>query len=76
MAPKRTILTARHKLGQQLKSLREDKNLSYYAAAKLADLSIAQVKSIENGDKAYTIDSLILILNALNCRDVWSNISK
>lgn len=40
---------------------------TYYRIAKLSGLSITQVKSIEKG-KAYTIDSLIRVCEALNCK--------
>ena len=60
------LLTARQQVGQYLRSIREEKQLTYYAVAKLAGLSIEQVQSIEAGDKAYTIDSFLKITHALD----------
>jgi transcriptional regulator with XRE-family HTH domain len=60
------LLTARQKVGEYLKSRRQEKKLTYYAVAKLAGLSIEQVQSIEAGDKSYTIDSLLKITRALD----------
>ena len=66
MINEQVILTARQKVGQYLQSIREEKQLTYYAVAKLAGLSIEQVQSIEAGDKSYTIDSFLKITHALD----------
>lgn len=66
MINEQIIFTARQNVGQYLQSIREEKQLTYYAVAKLAGLSIEQVQSIEAGDKAYTIDSLLKITHALD----------
>ena len=66
MISEQILLTARQKVGQYLQSIREEKQLTYYAVAKLAGLSIEQVQSIEAGDKSYTIDSFLKIAHALD----------
>lgn len=66
MINEKVIITARQNVGQYLQSIREEKELTYYAVAKLAGLSIEQVQSIEAGDKAYTIDSFLKITHALD----------
>lgn len=66
MINEQILFTARQKVGQYLQSIREEKQLTYYAVAKLAGLSIEQVQSIEAGDKAYTIDSFLKITHALD----------
>lgn len=66
MISEQILLTARQKVGQYLQSIREEKQLTYYAVAKLAGLSIEQVQSIEAGDKSYTIDSFFKITHALD----------
>jgi len=66
MINEQVIIIVRQKVGQYLHSIREDKQLTYYAVAKLAGLRIEQVQSIESGDKAYTIDSFLKITHALD----------
>ena len=66
MINEHVVIIARKKVGQYLQSIREEKQLTYYAVAKLAGLSIEQVQSIEQGDKAYTIDSFLKIIHALD----------
>jgi len=66
MISEQVVIIARQKVGQYLQSIREEKQLTYYAVAKLAGLSIEQVQSIEAGDKAYTIDSFLKITHALD----------
>jgi len=66
MINEQVVIIARKKVGQYLQSIREEKKLTYYAVAKLAGLSIEQVQSIEQGDKAYTIDSFLKITHALD----------
>jgi transcriptional regulator with XRE-family HTH domain len=58
--------TARTIVGQHLAQVREEKNLTYYALSKLSGLSIAQIQTIENGTKAYTFDSFLKIIHALD----------
>lgn len=66
MVNEQPILNARKKIGKRLKRIRDNKKLTYYGVAKLSGLSIEQVQSIENGDKAYTIDSFIKIIRAID----------
>lgn len=66
MINEKVIFTARQKVGQHLQSIREEKQLTYYAVAKMAGISIDQVQSIEAGNKAYTIDSFLKIIHALD----------
>lgn len=67
MINEKVITTARHLVGQHLKNIREEKQLTYYAVAKLAGMSIEQVQGIESGETAYTFDSFLKITHALDC---------
>ncbi len=67
MINEQVIIVARQKVGEYLKSIREEKELTYYAVAKLADISIEQVQGIEDGSKAYTFDTFMKITHALDC---------
>jgi len=62
-----TIEIARKKVGEYLKKIRTDRKLSYYNVSENSGLTIGQIQSIENGEKAYTIDSFFRITRALNC---------
>jgi hypothetical protein len=55
------------KVGLYLKSIRKEKKLTYYAVAKASGLNIGQVQAIEAGNKAYTFDSFLQIIHALDC---------
>jgi len=61
-----TVKNKRKEIGKQLKKQRETKGLSRYAIDKQSELTITQVKNIENGSKAYTIDSLIEYIDTMN----------
>jgi transcriptional regulator with XRE-family HTH domain len=67
MINEQVIITARQDVGKYLQAVREEKKLTYYAVAKLSDMSIEQVQGIESGDKAYTFDSFLKIIYALDC---------
>lgn len=66
MINEKVIIAARQLVGQHLKNIRAEKQLSYYAVAKLAGMSIEQVQGIESGEKAYTFDSFLKITHALD----------
>jgi transcriptional regulator with XRE-family HTH domain len=53
-------------IGSLLKKERKAKNLSLYYVSKHSKLAISQVRSIENADKAYTVDSLLAVANVLD----------
>jgi len=59
------ILSERKFFGKELKKKRLREQLTFYAVAKKANIKIAQLRSIEKGSSAYTIDSLIKLTNAL-----------
>ena len=61
------INQGRKALGLYFKSLREGKELSYYAVSKSSSLSINQIQSIEEGNASYTIDSFLRICRGLDC---------
>lgn len=61
------IPIARRKVGDYLKSVREEKGLTLYAVAKQAGLAISQVQGIESGSTSYTFDSFLRITHALDC---------
>ena len=48
-----------------VKKARDKKDLSYYEINKQAGVQRTVVKSIENGDSSYTIDSLIAVGSVL-----------
>ena len=54
-------------IGQYLSKVRKLKNVSYYSLHKLG-LKQEVVKSIENGDKNYTIDSLLKLADILGVK--------
>ena len=49
----------RKEIGKQLTAQRKKKNLTRYAVSKQTDLSITQLKSIDESQKSYTVDSLL-----------------
>lgn len=67
------VNTARQKIGGYLKDIRLSKQMSLYIVAQRAGMKISQVKSIEEGNTAYTIDSLIKLSNTLNVDLIISN---
>lgn len=58
-------------IGRFLKAVREKKKLTLYAVAKLADVSISQVKSVEDSNAAYTADTLAKITHALGVEVIF-----
>lgn len=67
MINEKVVIAARKLVGQHLKNIREEKQLSYYAVGKLAGMSIEQIQGVESGEKAYTFDSFLKITHALDC---------
>lgn len=62
----KVILAARKKIGEHLKNIREEKGLSWYALTQSSGLQYNVIQSIEDGDKAYTIDSFLKLLHGLD----------
>lgn len=60
-------LIARQKIGLYLRDIRKDKGLSAYRIAKDTGLTEEQIGNIEKGTKAYTIDSFLAYITALDC---------
>jgi len=59
------IIEAREKLGNTIRIIREQKGLSKNKILKETGIQRSQIISIERGSKSYTIDTLLIILNAL-----------
>ena len=57
----------RKKIGEYLKSLREDKGISTYQMTKSHGIQFALIKAIEEGSTNYTIDSFLTYISALDC---------
>jgi transcriptional regulator with XRE-family HTH domain len=55
----------RNKIGKDLQKQRKTKNFSRYYVSKITDLSITQIKSIDESKKSYTVDSLIEYAEAI-----------
>ena len=60
-------------LGTVLRKAREAKGWTWNRTATETGLKADQVKSIERGDKAYTIDSLLVLSKVLGLRLHFSN---
>lgn len=55
-------------LGTLLRKAREQRGWTWNRTATEAGLKADQIKSIERGDKAYTIDSLVVLSRAFGLR--------
>jgi len=53
-------------IGKEIKKIKSDKKISYYKLSKLSGLTHSQIQNIENGNKAYTFESLLKICNGLD----------
>jgi len=67
MQNKKVIEIARQTVGSYLQNLRNEKNISAYKITKETGLTFEQIKSIENGSSAYTIDSFLTYIGAIDC---------
>lgn len=61
------ILTARQKVGEYLKSIREEKGFTLYKVAKDAGVSIHSLESVEAGNASYTFDTFLSVTHAMDC---------
>lgn len=57
----RILQTARELIGKQIQDRRTEKGLSQTALAKLAGVRQADISTIENGARNYTIDTLFKV---------------
>lgn len=62
-----TIPEARKLIGQQIKKQRQELGLSRNAVASRCGLHGNQVKAIEDGSTAYTIDALLRLSHGMGC---------
>ncbi len=53
-------------LGQNIKKLREDKNITQSQLAEMADVSVSTIARLELGDGFFTFKTIQKISNALN----------
>lgn len=68
-------MTRKEEIAKYLRNIREVRGLSIYKAAKLAGIKISQVHDIEQGKKAYTVNSLFKYCTALRV-DVKLSVKK
>lgn len=52
-------------IGKEIKKIKSENKISYYKLSKLSGLTHSQIQNIENGNKAYTFESLLKICNGL-----------
>lgn len=52
-------------IGKEIKKIKTEKKISYYKLSKLSGLTHSQIQNIENGNKAYTFESLLKVCNGL-----------
>ena len=55
----------RKQLGAILSDIRTRKNISLYKISKGGEITITQARSIEDGDRNYTIDALLAYLRGI-----------
>lgn len=55
----------RQEIGKKITIYREKKGISKYSVVKKSKLTFAQLSQIEAGSKNYTIESLIIYLDAI-----------
>ena len=58
---------ARQKLGEFLKEERQKSGISKYKVAETTGLQRSQIDSIEEGSRAYTIDTLFAYAAGIDC---------
>ncbi|MCO6367862.1 hypothetical protein GBO34_00855 [Roseivirga pacifica] len=58
---------ARQKIGEYLKSLREEKGISTYQMTKSHGIRFEAIQAIEEGSSNYTIDNFLTYISALDC---------
>lgn len=60
------IEIGKKKLGEFLKNRRKSKNISIWKLSQLSGMAIHTIHAVERGDKAYTVDTLMSIMDALD----------
>lgn len=58
---------ARQKIGEYIKSLREEKGISTYQMTKSHGIRFEVIQAIEEGSSNYTIDNFLTYISALDC---------
>ena len=58
----------RKQIGKTILDRRTVLDLSYYRLQKETDLTLQQIKSIEKGEKNYTVISLLILCDALDIK--------
>lgn len=64
---------ARKKIGEYLKSLREEKGISTDQMIKSHGIRFEAIQAIEEGSSNYTIDNFLTYISALDCYFYLSN---
>jgi len=60
-------MIARQKIGEYLKSLRQEKGISTYQMTKSHGIRFEAIQAIEEGSTNYTIDNFLTYISALDC---------
>lgn len=60
------FLNTREVIGRYLRDTREEKGISLYRVSKSSGLRFETIKSIESGEKNYSIDSLLAYIGAID----------
>lgn len=66
----KAVISKRKQIGKLILNHREAQNISYYRLMEDLDLSHAQIKGIEKGSTAYTIDTFLLVCNAIDLKNI------
>lgn len=53
------------KIGKRIRNLRRERNMTQEELAHICDYSISQISAVETGERAPSLDLIILIANAL-----------
>lgn len=62
------FIKAREKIGNDIRKIRETKGLSKSKILRKTGLQRSQLIAVEKGSKSYTIDTLLMILDALEIK--------
>jgi transcriptional regulator with XRE-family HTH domain len=67
------VIPARQLIGRLIRKERERQGLTRYALEQLCETSRTQIRSIEEGSSAYTLDAFLRVWGALDCSIVLLN---
>lgn len=67
MIEKQVKELARQKVGEFLKSIRDEKGISTYQMTKSHGIRFEVIQAIESGSANYTIDNFLVYIAAIDC---------